>query len=137
MRLDEFPESWIPVTRPTADDQTVLVHTTGTFSAGTVNGAGQSGTTLVTNAITGTLRAGDIITIAGVNSVNRVTKADDGMLQQFVVTSNVASGATSIPVYPAIIGPAPDGSAVQYQTCASTPACAYASRASSRPRLPD
>lgn len=104
------------------EDQTVLVHTTGTFSAGTVNGAGQSGTTLVTNAITGTFRAGDIITIAGVNSVNRVTKADDGMLQQFVVTANVATGATSIPIYPAIIGPALDGSAVQYQTCAATPA---------------
>lgn len=104
------------------EDQTVLVHTTGTFSAGTVNGANQEGTTLVVNAITGTLRQGDIITIAGVNSVNRVTKADDGTLQQFVVTSNVASGATSIPIYPAIIGPGIGGAAKQYQTCASTPA---------------
>jgi hypothetical protein len=76
------------------EDQTVLVHTTGTFSAGTVNGANQTGTNLVTNAITGTLKLGDIITIAGVNAVNRVTKADDGMLQQFVVTANVANAAT-------------------------------------------
>jgi hypothetical protein len=103
------------------EDQTVLVHTTGTFSAGTVNGAGQSGTTLVTNAITGTFRVGDIITIAGVNSVNRVTKQDDGMLQQFVVTANVLTGATSIPIYPAIIAPV-GGNAVQYQTVAAAPA---------------
>jgi hypothetical protein len=82
------------------EDQSILVHTTGTFSAGTVNGANQTGTNLVVNAITGTLKAGDIINLAGVNSVNRVNKADDGMLQQFVVTANVANGATSIPIYP-------------------------------------
>jgi hypothetical protein len=99
------------------EDQTVLVHTTGTFTAGTVNGAGQTGTNLVTNAITGTFKAGDIITLAGVNSVNRVTKADDGMLQQFVVTANVANGATAVPIYPAIIPPnAMTGASVQYQT---------------------
>jgi len=112
------------------EDQTVLVHTTGTFTAGTVNGAGQSGQTLVVNAITGTLNQGDIITIAGVNSVNRVTKQDDGTLQQFVVTANVLSGATSIPIYPAIIAPATSGPSagleVQYQTCASAPANAAA-----------
>lgn len=107
-------------------DQTVLVHTTGTFTAGTVNGAGQSGTTLVVNAITGTFNKGDIITIEGVNSVNRVTKGDDGTLQQFVVTANVLTGATSVPIYPAIIAPATSGPSagadVQYQTCVSAPA---------------
>lgn len=104
------------------EDQTVLVHTTGTFSAGTVNGANQTGTTLTTNAITGTLKAGDIINLAGVNSVNRVTKADNGTLAQFVVTANVATTATSVPLYPAIIPPAADGSAVQYQTVTASPA---------------
>ena len=107
-------------------DQTVLVHTTGSFTVGTVNGANQSGLTLVTNAITGTFNKGDIITLAGVNSANRVNKADDGALQQFVVTANVISGATSIPIYPAIIAPATSGPSaglpVQYQTCATAPA---------------
>jgi hypothetical protein len=84
-------------------DQTTLVHTTGTFTAGTVNGASQTGTTLTVNAITGTLTKGDIITIAGVNAINRLTGASQGQLRQFVVTANVASGATSIPIYPAII----------------------------------
>lgn len=107
-------------------DQTTLLHTTGTFTAGTVNGANQSGLTLTTNAITGTLKKGDIITIAGVNSVNRVTKGDDGTLQQFVLTADAASGATSLSIYPAIIAPATSGPAagadVQYQTCAAAPA---------------
>jgi hypothetical protein len=107
------------------EDQTVLVHTTGTFTAGTVSGAGQSGTTLTTNAISGTLKKGDIITIADVYAVNRVTKATTGQLRQFVVTANVASGATSIPIYPAIIASS-GGSAVQYQTVVNAPANAAA-----------
>jgi hypothetical protein len=108
------------------EDPTCLLHTTGTFTAGTVNGAGQSGLTLLVNAITGTLKKGDIITIAGVNSVNRVTKQDDGTLQQFVVTADAATAATSLSIYPAIIAPATSGPAagadVQYQTCATAPA---------------
>jgi len=104
-------------------DQTVIKHTTGTFSAGTVNGANQTGLTLTVNAITGTLNQGDIITIAGVDSVNRITKLDNGTLCQFVVTANVLSGATSIPIYPAIVPPNPvDGSVVQYQTVTASPA---------------
>jgi len=87
-------------------DQTTLVHTVGSFSAGTVNGANQTGTTLTVNAITGTLNQGDIITIAGVYAINRLTGNSQGQLRQFVVTSNVNSGATSIPIYPAIT-PAP------------------------------
>ncbi len=66
-------------------DQTVIKHTTGTFSSGTMNGASQTGTTLVVNAITGTLNQGDIITIAGVHSVNRITNQSNGTLAQFVV----------------------------------------------------
>lgn len=102
-------------------DQTVIKHTTGSFSAGTVNGASQTGLTLTVNAITGTLKKGDIITIAGVYAVNRVTKQTTGKLRQFVVTSDVASSATSIPIYPAIT-PASGGNAVQYQTVDASPA---------------
>lgn len=84
-------------------DQTTQLHTVGSFSAGTVNGAGQTGNTLTVNAITGTLNAGDIITVNGVNAINRLTGSSQGALQQFVVTANVANGATSIPIYPAIV----------------------------------
>lgn len=99
------------------DDQTVQIHTNGTFTAGTVNGANQTGNTLVTNAITGTLNAGDIITIAGVFAINRLSGLTQGTLRQFVVTANVASGATSIPIYPAIV-PAP----AAFNTVTASPA---------------
>lgn len=114
------------------EDPTVLAHTTGSFTAGTVNGAGQTGTTLVTNAITGTLKKGDIITVALVNAVNRVTKTTTSGLRQFVVTANVANGATSIPIYPAIIpggvgyDPNTGLGAQQYQTVDVSPANAAA-----------
>ncbi len=103
-------------------DQTVLKHTTGTFSAGgTVNGANQTGLTLTVNAITGTIALGDIITIAGVNAVNRVTKQTTGQLRQFVVTAAVGNGGTSISIYPAIVPPV-GGNPVQYQTVTASPA---------------
>ncbi|MBB3521053.1 P22 phage major capsid protein family protein [Rhizobium sp. BK456] len=113
-------------------DQTVIKHTSGTFTAGTVNGAGQSGNTLTVNAITGTLTKGDIITIAGVYAVNRVTKQSTGKLRQFVVTADVASGATSVPIYPAIV-PSSGGQAVQYQTVVDSPANAAALALASKP----
>lgn len=84
-------------------DQTVIKHTNGTYSAGAVSGAGQTGSTLTTAATTGTFNKGDVIVIAGVFGVNPVTKQSTGELRQFVVTANVASGATQIPIYPAII----------------------------------
>lgn len=101
-------------------DQTVLMHTSGTFTAGTISGAGQSGTTLVTSAITGTLNKGDIITVANVNGVNRIEKQSYGSLRQFVVLANVASGGTSISIYPALIPG--NGTQVQYQTVDVSPA---------------
>jgi hypothetical protein len=67
-----------------------------------------------------------------VNAVNRVTKQTTGALRQFVVTADVATGATSIPIYPAIVparrpdyGTTGDG-AVQYQTVDISPANAAA-----------
>lgn len=84
-------------------DQTVIKHTNGTYSAGAVSGAGQTGSTLTTAAITGTFNKGDVIVIAGVFGTNPVTKQSTGELRQFTVTANVATGATAIPIYPAII----------------------------------
>jgi hypothetical protein len=104
-------------------DQTVIKHTTGSLASGsaTVNGAGQSGQNVVVNALAGTLLAGDIITIAGVFAVNRITKQSTGQLRQFAVTANVPAGSTSIPVYPALV-PAVLGQPVQFQTVTASPA---------------
>lgn len=103
------------------EDQTVIKHTTGAYSSPTVNGGSQTGTTLVVNALSGPLNQGDIITIAGVNAVNRITKVSTGQLQQFVVTATAAAGATSLSIYPAIVPPV-GGSNVQYQTVDASPA---------------
>lgn len=101
-------------------DQTVVNHTSGTMTTGTVSTGSQTGYSLQVNAITGTLNVGDIITIGGVNAVNRVTKQSTGELRTFVVTAPVANGGTTIGIYPAII-PAVGGNAVQYQTVAASP----------------
>ena len=110
------------------EDQTILNHTVGSFTAGTVNGAGQVGSrqgqVLNVNAITGTLNIGDVITISGVNAVNLVTKSTQGKLRQFVVTAAAASGATTISIYPGIIAPATvtvPATTLQYQTTDSLP----------------
>lgn len=102
-------------------DQSVIKHTTGSFSAGTVNGANQTGQEIVVNAITGTLAVGDIITFEDVNGVNRVFKATTGELQQFVVTEAASNGATSLSIYPAIVPPVA-GNAVAFQTVTQSPA---------------
>ncbi|MDE1906279.1 MAG: hypothetical protein KGH75_07490 [Rhodospirillales bacterium] len=104
------------------EDQTTWSHTSGSFSAGAVTGVGVNGTSLTVAAgTTGTLVAGDIITVAGVYAVNRVTKQTSTRLMQFVVTANVASGGTSIPIYPALVPPS-GGNPVQFQTVNAAPA---------------
>ncbi len=110
-------------------DQTVIKHTTGTFSAGgTVNLGGQTtgtgGGPINVNAITGTLKKGDIITFDGVNAVNRVTKESLGTLRQFVVTADVATTGTVVNIYPGLIPSATGvagGPDVQYQTVDASP----------------
>lgn len=73
-----------------------------------------------TNDTTGILKAGDVITIAGVNSVNRRTRVSTGSLQTFVVTADADSGATTGPatltISPPIITSGP------YQTVDAAPA---------------
>lgn len=104
-------------------DQTAIAHTNGALAQGsaTVNGANQTGLNLTVNALAAGLNVGDIITIAGVFAVNRITKQSTGELRQFAVTANVAAAAVSIPIYPAIV-PGVGGQPVQYQTVDVSPA---------------
>ena len=73
-----------------------------------------------TNSITDVLLAGDVITIAGVNSVNRRTRQDTGDLQTFTVTADATSGASTGPatltISPPMIISGP------YQTVTAAPA---------------
>jgi hypothetical protein len=83
-------------------DQNMPVNLSGTATTAAVGAAGQTGPVLAITALSGTLNQGDVITIAGVHAVNPMSQMDTGALREFVVTANVASGATSIPIYPAL-----------------------------------
>ncbi len=90
-----------------AMDQNVSTHTNGTQAAGPtanmVNGAGQTGSTITMNAITGTITRGSVISFGGVYAVNPQTRQSTGVLAQFVVTADTAAAATSISIRPAIV----------------------------------
>lgn len=85
-------------------DQNIGIQTNGTqvVGAGTVNGAGQTGSTITVNALGGTISRGSKITLSLVNLVNPQSRASTGSLAQFTVTADVLAGATSIPIFPAI-----------------------------------
>jgi hypothetical protein len=86
-------------------DQNVDTHTNGTQAvAGTnVNGAGQTGSAITVVALGGTITKGTVITLPGVFAVNPQSRVSTGTLAQFVVTADLAAGATSIPVSPALV----------------------------------
>lgn len=90
-------------------ENTLLGNTTSGTAAATgsytVNGAvTANGSTSVTLAAgtAGTFVVGDVFTIAGCNRVHPETKADTGVLQQFVVTAAKTSGAGALSFAPAI-----------------------------------
>lgn len=111
-------------------DQTVIKHTTSAYGAlPTVSGAAQTGSAITVSALAAPLSKGDIISFAGVNQVNRITKTDVGQLMQFVVTANVAAAATSIPIYPALV-PIASG---PYATVTASPANGAVITATTKP----
>ena len=73
-----------------------------------------------TNSTAGILKAGDIITIAGVFAVNPSTKASTGRLQTFPVLADATSGATTGPATLTISPPIITSGA--YQTVTAAPA---------------
>ena len=79
---------------------------TGTAASATtytVNGANQTGSGVVVATGATTFKKGDIVTFAGCNRVHPETKADTGVLQQFVVTADHAGGAGTLQIAPAIV----------------------------------
>ena len=84
----------------------IPTHTTGTAAATSgylVNGGSQTGSTLTVDTGTTTFLVGDVITIAGVYRVHPETKVSTSELQQFVVTANSGTSATSLAISPAIV----------------------------------
>ena len=91
-------------------DQNIRVHTVGALG-GTplVNGAGQSGATLVTDgwtATTGAVAAGDIIDAAGANGINPQSRDSTGNRRTYTVTAAATAngaGAMTINISPSIV----------------------------------
>ena len=88
-----------------AMDQNVSTHTNGTQAVAgvNINGAGQSGAAITVQALTGTITKGTVITLPGSFAVNPQSRVSNNVLAQFVVTADLAIGATSIPVSPALV----------------------------------
>jgi hypothetical protein len=108
-------------------DQNMVTHTIGAWAgAGQVNGANQTGSSLITDTWTAsvsTLKVGDIFTIGSgataVNGINPQSRISTGKLRNFVVTADVTSdgsGNATISIYPPIYA------AGQYQTVDALPA---------------
>lgn len=85
-----------------AQNTLIPAFTRGAGAGYTVNGAGQTGNTLIVQSGSGAINVGDTFTIAGVYRVHPETKANTGVLQKFVVTAAAASGTTSLTISPAI-----------------------------------
>lgn len=118
--------------------QNIYTHTVGPLG-GTplVNGGSQVGASLVTDGWTAAaaarLKKGDIFTIAGVFSVNPVTKQSTGALQQFLVNADVSSdgsGNLTASISPSIVvsgslqtvtGSPADNAAITVVGAANTP----------------
>ena len=85
-------------------DQNSVGHTNGAATATNINGANQTGSSVTVVAVAGgTLAKGSTITLPGVYAVNPQSRQSTGVLMDFVVTADVALGATSIPISPAIV----------------------------------
>ena len=83
-------------------------HTTGSEAGADtgadVDGANQTGASVtVDGTVTGTFKEGDIISFAGCYDVHPETKATRAKLKQFVVTSDVSTSYSSIPISPSIV----------------------------------
>lgn len=117
------------------DDQNVAQHTTGTFTTGSTPLVNAVSSTVAYSTVltdyqqslvtdgwavsTLVLKAGDVITLTGVNAVNPISKIDQGFLQEFVVVSDVTSdgsGNATLTISPPIITSGP------YQTVSAGPA---------------
>lgn len=104
--------------------QSIQNHTTGAFTTGStplVDGAGQTGDTLLTNGWSSgaaTLKEGDVLTVSGVYAVNPKTGASTGELRQFTVTADITAtlAVIDIPISPSIV------TSGAYQTCSASPA---------------
>lgn len=90
------------------EDQNILQHTKGTANTAYVtNGANQVGSSITVATGSGTLVVGDIITFAGTNAINPISKQSLGYLMPFTVTAAYSGGAGNVQIAPAVVATGP------------------------------
>lgn len=96
---------------PFADAEFYMTQNIGSLTTGTRNTAYQTAeaagvangdTTLSVDTGTGTIKAGEVFTVAGINSVNPETGVDTGQPMQFVVRTDSAGGTVTLDIAPTI-----------------------------------
>jgi hypothetical protein len=110
-------------------NQRFVPRATSTASTGEVSNVDNRFQTLaVTVGAGGALKVGDCFTIAGVNEVHHITKADTGVLKTFRINAIVSGGGTAganvLQISPPIVAAdsSPTDPEVQYKNVTATPA---------------
>ena len=108
------------------DNQRYVPKATSTASTGEVSNVDNRYQTLAVTVTSGTIKVGDCFTIAGVNEVHHITKADTGSLKTFRVTAILtgAGGTGNIQISPPIIAAdsSPTDPELQYKNVTAAPA---------------
>lgn len=123
--FDFYENTIIPTFTPggwnssyTTDTRTSAIATDGTAYA-----------TITVAAGSGTMKQGDVFTIANVYRVHPETKVSTGVLHQFVVTADNAGGAGSVAISPSIVAGGPKQN-VTIPTASASAAITFAGTAS-------
>jgi hypothetical protein len=107
-------------------NQRYVPKATSTASTGEVSNVDNRYQVITIAVTSGTVKVGDCFTIAGVNEVHHITKADTGVLKTFRVTAIVtgAGGSGTIQISPPIIAAdsSPTDPELQYKNVTATPA---------------
>lgn len=107
-------------------NQRYVPKATSTAGTGEVSNVDNRYQNLTITVTSGTVKVGDCFTIAGVNEVHHITKADTGSLKTFRITGIVsgAGGSGVVQISPPIISAdsSPTDPEVQYKNCTTVPA---------------
>lgn len=107
-------------------DQRYVPKATSTASSGEVSNVDNRYQNLAVTVTSGTIKVGDKFTIAGVNAVHHITKADTGQLKTFTVTAIVSGngGTGTITISPPIIAAdsSPTQAESEYKNVTAAPA---------------
>lgn len=107
-------------------NQRYVPKATSTAGTGEISNVDNRYQTLAITVTSGTVKVGDAFTIAGVNEVHHITKADTGSLKTFRITAIIsgAGGTGNVQISPPIIAAdsSPTDPEIQYKNCTAAPA---------------